>query len=64
MKKTGWKGMVFWVGASILMVGNVLAAEVLLEDVIEKDIRIEEVFEKVTDNIVVLFESGSSGTAL
>jgi OOP family OmpA-OmpF porin len=61
MKITGWKGMVFWgLAASILMVGNVLAAEVLLEDVIEKEIRIEEVFEKVTDNIVVLFDASGS----
>lgn len=61
MKITGWKGMVFWgLAASILMVGNVLAAEVLLEDVIEKNIRIEEVFEKVTDNIVVLFDASGS----
>ena len=61
MKKTGWMGMVFWgLAASVLMVGNVLAAEVLLEDVIEKNIRVEEVFEKVTDNIVVLFDASGS----
>ncbi len=61
MKKTGWKGMVFWgLAASVLMVGNVLAAEVLLQDVIEKNIRVEEVFEKVTDNIVVLFDASGS----
>jgi OOP family OmpA-OmpF porin len=61
MKITGRKGMVFWgLVALILMVGNVLAAEVLLEDVIEKNIRVEEVFEKVTDNIVVLFDASGS----
>ncbi len=61
MKITGWKGMFFWgLAASILMVGNGLAAEVLLEDVIEKNIRVEEVFEKVTDNIVVLFDASGS----
>ena len=61
MKITGWKGMFFWgLAASILMVGNGIAAEVLLEDVIEKNIRVEEVFEKVTDNIVVLFDASGS----
>jgi OOP family OmpA-OmpF porin len=61
MKNTGWKGMVFWgLAASMLMVGNVLAAEVLLEDVIEKNIRVEEVFERITDNIVVLFDASGS----
>jgi len=61
MKKTVWMGVVFWgLAASILMVGNVIAAEVLLQDVIEKNIRIEEVFEKVTDNIVVLFDASGS----
>jgi OOP family OmpA-OmpF porin len=53
--------MVVWgIAASVLMVGNVLAAEVLMEDVIEKNIRVEEVFEKVTDNIVVLFDASGS----
>ena len=63
MKKTVWMGVVFWgLAASILMVGNVLAAEVLLQDVIEKNIRVEEVFEKTSDNFVVLFDaSGSMG---
>ncbi len=61
MKKTVWMGMVFLgLAASILMVGNVLAAEVLLEDVIEKNIRVEEVFEKVTDNFVILFDASGS----
>ncbi len=61
MKKTMWMGMVFWgLAASILMVGNVFAAEVLLQDVIEKNIKVEEVFEKVTDNFVVLFDASGS----
>ena len=61
MKKTVWMGMVFWsLAASILMVGNVFAAEVLLEDVVEKNIKVEEVFEKVTDNFVVLFDASGS----
>jgi OOP family OmpA-OmpF porin len=61
MKKTGWMGMILWgLAASILMVGNGLAAEVLLEDVIEKNIRVEEVFERITDNIVVLFDASGS----
>ena len=61
MKIKGFKGMVFWgLAASVLMIGNVIAAEVLLEDVIEKNIRVEEVFEKVTDNIVVLFDASGS----
>jgi OOP family OmpA-OmpF porin len=61
MKKTGWMGVVFWgLAASILMVGNGLAAEILVQDVIEKNIRVEEVFEKVTDNFVVLFDASGS----
>ena len=61
MKITGWKSMVFWgLAASLLMVGNGLAAEVLLEDVVEKNIRVEEVFERVTDNIIVLFDASGS----
>ena len=61
MKIKGFTGMVFWgLAASILMVGNVIAAEVLLEDVVEKNIKVEEVFEKVTDNIVVLFDASGS----
>jgi OOP family OmpA-OmpF porin len=61
MKIKGFKGMVFWgLAASVLMIGNVIAAEVLLEDVVEKNIRVEEVFEKVTDNIVVLFDASGS----
>lgn len=61
MKNIGWKSTVFWaLAASILLLGNVLAAEVLLEDVIEKNIRVEEAFEKVTDNIVVLFDASGS----
>jgi len=61
MKKTALMGMVFLgLAASILMVGNVLAAEVLLKDVVEKNIRVEEVFEKVTDNFVILFDASGS----
>jgi len=61
MKITGWKGMFLWgLTASILMVGNGLAAEVLLKDVTEKNVKVEDVFEKVTDNIAVLFDASGS----
>jgi OOP family OmpA-OmpF porin len=61
MKKTVRVSMVFWgLAASILMVGNVLAAEVLMKDVTEKNVKVEEVFEKVTDNIAVLFDASGS----
>ena len=43
-------------------IGTSFAAEVLLKEVIEKKIRVEEVFEKTADNFIIMFDaSGSMG---
>ncbi|MDD2390806.1 MAG: OmpA family protein [Desulfobacterales bacterium] len=61
MKKTNMLLIFYLVFAvSVLTAWSALAAEVLLKDVIERQIEVESVFEKTADNFIVLFDASGS----